>query len=240
MRRTLGCGLAVVLAGGLAVAADPAPPADFDKLVRDALQDVHNRGADLYNQAKDYPAAYRLYEGSVRTVRPLLAHRPGCQKRIDDGLAAAETDADPARKAFLLHEAIEAVRAELKELPARPKKADPKPPAPEPKTKTAPPPPAETEGGRLTGTVTYRGKPVIAADVTFVSRDLPAPRVFPALTDQDGAFTALGLPPGRYIVTVSREVDGKPVLPPKFATTDTSGITAEVKTGPNTLNLNLQ
>lgn len=263
MRHVIGCGLAVVLAGGLAVAADPDPAA-LDPLVRQALADAHNRGADLYNQAKDYSGAYRLYEGALLTARPLLAHRPASQKRIADGLAAAEKEADPARRAFLLHEAIETVRAELKVPLVSPKKADPKPepktdpppkpvekkpdpkpPAPEPKKEAAPakpkdPPPAKDAAGDVGGRITYKGKPLAGADVTFVSLDRPAPKVVSAKTGEDGAFAAKGLPAGRYAVTVALAKDGKSVLPPKYATTDTSGLTAEVKPGPNQLDLNLQ
>lgn len=269
MRQTLGCGLAVLLAGSLA-AADPVPPAELDKAVRDALQDVHNRGADLYNQAKDYPAAYRLYEGGVRVAKPLLTHRPASQKRIDAGLAAAEKEADPARRAFLLHETIEAVRAELKVPLSAAKKVDGKPPEPKPdekmkvekkaeppkgapppaageaKPKDAPPPkpneaqPAKDAGGAVAGTITFKGKPLAGADVTFVSLGLPEPKVFGAATNPDGAFTAKGLPPGKYAVTVALVKEGKSLLPPKYATTDTSGLTAEVKTGANQLDLNLE
>ncbi|MBX9582320.1 MAG: carboxypeptidase-like regulatory domain-containing protein [Gemmataceae bacterium] len=254
MRQTLGGGLVVLLVGSLA-AADPADPAAFDKLVRDALQDVHNRGADLYNAAKDYPGAYRLYEGSLRTVGPLLGHRPSCQSRIADGLAAAEKEADPARRAFRLHEAIEAVRAELKTpLPAA-KKAEPKPPEPKPAEKEPNPPevmkkepaplkpadpaPADGAAGEVAGRITSKGQPLAGADVTFVTLDRPAPKVVSATTGEDGTFAAEGLPAGRYVVTVAAK-GGKPAVPAKYATTDTSGITAEVKAGPNALDLNLQ
>lgn len=127
MRRLVAC-VGVVCVAGIAGAAPPETAA-FDKQVRDALGEVHNRGADLYNLAKDYPGAYRLYEGSLRTVRPLLAHRSSVQKRIDAGLAAAEKEADPALRAFLLHQAIEAAREELKApLPAgRPVAPPPRP-----------------------------------------------------------------------------------------------------------------
>lgn len=119
-RRGLAVALLVAAAGPLA-AQGGKPVGDakvFDKLVVDTLRDVHNKGADLYNTARDFPAAYRLYQGSLVTVRPLLGHRPEAQKFIDDGLAASEKESDPARKAFALHEAIEKVRAYLKTAPA--------------------------------------------------------------------------------------------------------------------------
>jgi outer membrane biosynthesis protein TonB len=111
MSRPFLAAVLAVLLVGTAGAADPA----FDKALRDSLAAVHNSGADLYNQGKDFPGAYRMYEGALRTSQPLLAHRPETQKKIADGLAAAEKEKDVARKAFLLHQAIEAVRGDLKE-----------------------------------------------------------------------------------------------------------------------------
>ena len=114
---------------GRAAADDPKLPdaKAFDKLVVDALRDVHNKGADLYNTSKDFPGAYRMYQGGLTTVRPLLAHRPDAQKLIDTGLAAAEKEAEAARKAFVLHETIEAVRKDLKAAIAEKKPDDKKP-----------------------------------------------------------------------------------------------------------------
>jgi hypothetical protein len=116
-----------------AAADDPKLPdvKAFDKLVIDTLRDVHNKGADLYNASKDFTGTYRMYQGALATVRPLLAHRPEAQKIIDAGLTAAEKESDAARKAFLLHEAIEGVRKNLKvaigeRKPDEPKKSDEK------------------------------------------------------------------------------------------------------------------
>lgn len=97
----------------------------FDKLVVDALRDVHNKGADLYNTSKDFAGAYRMYQGALSTVRPLLAHRPDTQKLIETGLANAEKETDAARKAFVLHETIEAVRKDLKTAIGEKKPSDP-------------------------------------------------------------------------------------------------------------------
>ena len=111
-----------LLAGSAAFAADPVVDAkQLDKSIAASLRDVHDRGADLYNQAKDYPAAYRLYEGALLAVKPLLGHRPEVQKAIDDGLAAANKETDAAQKAFKLHELIEKVRADLKVATPAPK-----------------------------------------------------------------------------------------------------------------------
>jgi hypothetical protein len=126
--------LALAAALGLgamrAAADDPKLPdtKTFDKLVIDSLRDVHNKGADLYNTSKDFTGAYRMYQGALTTVRPLLGHRPEAQKIIDAGLTAADKETDAARKAFLLHEAIEGVRKHLKTVIADRKPEDPKKP----------------------------------------------------------------------------------------------------------------
>ena len=115
----------------------------FDKLVIDTLRAVHNKGADLYNEGKDFAGAYRVYQGALLTVRPLLAHRPDAQKIIDTGLDDAEKEADVSRKAFLLHGTIEGVRKNLKiaindTKPAPPVKK-PEEKAPDEPKKTDPP-----------------------------------------------------------------------------------------------------
>jgi hypothetical protein len=126
-----------LLAGSTAFAADPALDSkQLDKSIAASLREVHDRGADLYNQSKDYAAAYRLYEGALLAVKPLLGHRAEVQKAIDDGLAAANKEPDPAQKAFKLHELIEKVRGALKAaapapkpepMPMKPKDPEPMP-----------------------------------------------------------------------------------------------------------------
>src|SRR4051794_23727014 len=107
MNRWRGVPAGLVLAAATAAgAADPVVDAQaFDKLVDGTLRKVHDYGADLYNTKKDFAAAYRVYDGALRTVRPLLDHRPKAQERIDAGLLAAEKEADAAKQAFVLHEA---------------------------------------------------------------------------------------------------------------------------------------
>jgi hypothetical protein len=268
--RTLaGLLLALLTAASLA-AQDPKLPdvATFDKLVVDALRDVHNRGADLYNTAKEFEGAFRMYQGGLVAVRPLLVHRPAAQKLIDDGLAAAEKETGPAQKAFKLHETIEAVRKHLKEAAAEPakkpdepkkkpddakkteepkkaeepkksddpvKKPDEPKKAEEPKKKPDDPP-AKAAAGGPTGKVLFRGKPLPAGEVTFVSLDQAKPRVFTAAIGADGGYAFKeAVPPGKYAVIIT----GKGV-PAQYQTTTTSGIVFEVKAGANEQNIELK
>jgi outer membrane biosynthesis protein TonB len=236
--------------------------------VTDALRDVHNHGADLYNQAKDYAGAYRVYEGALKTVRPLMAHRPATQKTIEEGLAAAGRETDAAKKAFALHEAIEKVRADLKDAAkaTAPKNPTPSATTPEPKKTTTPEPkkittpepkktttpepkktvtpdpaksvePAPTAkkgaaaGAGVRGVVTYKGQPLGNADLLFVSLDRPAPVAMAAKSGADGTYAVPALAPGRYAVTVVATANGKALLPARYATTDTSGLTVTVPAG---------
>jgi hypothetical protein len=234
------CGVAVLaLAIGGAAAADDK--AAFDKSVSDSLREVHHVGRELFNTNKDFAGAYRVYQGALLAVKPLLAHRPEVQKGIDSGLAAAEKEGDPARKAFMLHETIENARTALKTAAPLPKATEKKPaetvnPAPPPKPKT----PAETGkpagGPGFRGTVTLKGQPLPAGEVILVSLDLPKPRVFSATIQADGTYSlADAIPAAKYVVIVT----GKNV-PEKYHTTTTSGLRVEVKQPPTVFNIELK
>jgi hypothetical protein len=98
----------------------------IDTLVLDTLRDVINRGADLYNGG-ELIGCYRLYEGALITVKPLLKHRPALQKAIGDGLVDAERNPVAARRAFVLRAVLDKVRKEV-----RPPKAEKEPGKKEP------------------------------------------------------------------------------------------------------------
>lgn len=196
----------------------PKPPtlSELNKRAVDILRDMHDAGRDFYN-AGDAAGTLRVYQTALRTVAPFVAHHPAIQKAIADGLVEAEKlDGDKAR-AFKLHEVIEQVRADLR---AAIRKLDEEP-TPKPKDPVEPkpkdPPVAKAA---LSGVLTFRGKPPMAgAEVTIVSLNLPAPRVFTAKTDAEGKFTFATLPPAEYAVIVT----GAGVLA-KYQTTDTSGL----------------
>jgi hypothetical protein len=84
-----------------------------DAVLYKTLRDVINRGVDLYNGG-DPAACYRVYEGSLATIEPLLAHHPDLQKVIARALASAERDPVAWRRAFTLRNALDKVRAGLK------------------------------------------------------------------------------------------------------------------------------
>jgi hypothetical protein len=106
-----------------------------DGVIFSNLRDVINRGVDLYN-AGDAAGCYRLYEGSLLTVRPFLDNHPDLQKTIATALTAAERDPLTWRRAFTLRSALDKVRAELnpKKKPRKDTDED-KVPAPRPEDK---------------------------------------------------------------------------------------------------------
>lgn len=246
------------LAAGLAAAADDAKLPDvraFDKAVIDSLRAVHNKGADLYNTSNDHAGAYRLYQGALEMVRPLLAHRPEAQKIIDSGLIAAGKETDTDRKAFVLHETIESVRKQLKvangfeNAPAKKpeeKKSEAKKPAekgppakkPEekqPEKKEPAPMPAAKGAAGFGGKVTLAGKPLAAGEVTVVSTTLPAPRVFTAPV-KDGAYRfAEPIPPARYRAIVTGEG-----VPAKYHLVTTSGLALDIGSAAANIDLDLK
>ncbi len=106
---------ALVVAVGVAAAEEPRrPDAAFDKLVIDTLRDVHNFGAEFYNRAGDPAATFRIYQGALMTIRPLLGHRPQVQKFIEQSLAEVDQEPTVAHKAYRLHVVIEEVRSQLR------------------------------------------------------------------------------------------------------------------------------
>lgn len=105
------------------------------------------------------------------------------------------------------------------------------------------------------GTMEWAGKPLAEANVTFHPQT-PASAEFPrpvATTDEQGRFslttfkTGDGAPAGKYTITVElrqpRQVgeeivrDGPNVLPPRYASPDTSPLSYEVTAGDNEIPL---
>jgi len=82
------------------------------------------------------------------------------------------------------------------------------------------------------GTLTYRGQPVPDAQLTFRGDD-PSEPAF-AVTDSNGRFRCMtndsseGMPPGEYVITVSRPRGG---IPEKYVTADTSPLLIVVEEG---------
>jgi len=120
------------VAAGVFQAGAGADPKAFDKNVNKALRDVINHGADLFNLQGDYAGCYRVFQGALIGIKPLLGHRPDLQKEIEDGLGQAERLPRVVDRAFALRKVIDSVRSKVlgtaPPVVARDKKSDDKKP----------------------------------------------------------------------------------------------------------------
>lgn len=94
--------------------AQGAKTSAVDRAIYVSLRDVANYGADLFNKQGDWAGCYRVYEGALLGVKPLLAHRPDLQGAIDAGIEAAGQEGRVSDRAFALRKVIDQVRAKLK------------------------------------------------------------------------------------------------------------------------------
>lgn len=88
------------------------PRADLDGRARRVLADAVNAGAAVFN-AGDHGGCYRLYQGTLMALQPLLDHRPGWQDRIARGLERARGLRSPTDQAFALREVMDGLSAAL-------------------------------------------------------------------------------------------------------------------------------
>ncbi|HEV8058432.1 MAG TPA: group 1 truncated hemoglobin [Gemmataceae bacterium] len=124
-RRRLGQVLvAALLLTGFTGRTNAQDAKQLDQHIYDLLKDVINTGADVYNaRAEDRDmytrennraGCYRIYQGSLLTVKPLLGHHPQLQTVIDNSFAKAATQTSMAERAFTLREALDEVRRVVK------------------------------------------------------------------------------------------------------------------------------
>jgi len=104
-----------------------ADNAQVDQAIYASLRDVINQGADLFNINADHAGCYRVYEGALISVKPLLGHHPDLQKAIDDGLADAGKEARVVDRAFALRKVLDAIRTKVKMTAAAPISTPPPP-----------------------------------------------------------------------------------------------------------------
>jgi hypothetical protein len=91
--------------------APPAAAKPAEQRLSDALRDVINKGADLYNPPnRDHNGCYRLFQGALMAVRPQLENQPGLQKEIDTALSEAERQGPDGQRAFTLRKALDRIR----------------------------------------------------------------------------------------------------------------------------------
>jgi hemoglobin len=127
IRRAL-LSVALLAAAALSIRAAPpeAPRAQSEQRMYDALRDVINRGADLYNGG-DPNGCYRLFQGACLVIRAQAGGRGDVQSVIDEGMAEAERQNSLAARAFALRRVLDRVRANFKPQTASPGSSGPLP-----------------------------------------------------------------------------------------------------------------
>ena len=111
--------------------------------------------------------------------------------------------------------------------------------------------PAGPPMGEVTGTVTYKGQPLVTGDVLFVPETANLPYA-QARIAEDGTFQMQteehgnGVPVGKYQVMITSLKDLGPengmlaLIPARYSSTAESGLTAEVVDGENTVDFALK
>ncbi len=108
---------AALAATGTMNAETEQPKADKHdaKILRDALKDVVNTGAELFNKDGDHAGCYRLYQGALLSLKPFL--ESATQKEIEDALGGAEKLPRFSDRAFALRKMINTIRSEAAKEP---------------------------------------------------------------------------------------------------------------------------
>src|SRR5262245_18523260 len=83
-----------------------------ERALHASLKDVINQGATLYNRGDRY-GCYRVYDGALRAIRPLLSNHGDLQKQIVEALAGVEQLPSPGHRAFALRDVLDTVRGKL-------------------------------------------------------------------------------------------------------------------------------
>ena len=75
--------LMLVATGGLARADDkPIDRAELDKRIVNTVYEVAVLGTNIFNTDKNYEGCYRLYQGTLITLMPMLDHRAKLQATV--------------------------------------------------------------------------------------------------------------------------------------------------------------
>jgi hemoglobin len=105
--------LALVAAGALARAEDkPVDRADLDKRIVGAVYESASLGTDIFNKG-NHEGCYRLYEGTLLALVPMLDHRSVLQGKVKLRLDRAAKMGKAADAAFELRTALDDIQNEI-------------------------------------------------------------------------------------------------------------------------------
>lgn len=99
-----------VVAVGAVAAADAQPPADridHDKRIARAAHEAITVGSKLFN-AGNHEGCFRLYQGALIALQPMLGHHPKLAEFVKDKTALA-ADLDAVKGSQVLREALDGV-----------------------------------------------------------------------------------------------------------------------------------
>lgn len=85
----------------------------LDKQIHGTVANVINQGADLFNLQGDVAGCYRIYQGALLTLRPLLGHHADLQKSIDEALSRSDRIARMTDRAFALRKVLGQIHQKL-------------------------------------------------------------------------------------------------------------------------------
>jgi hypothetical protein len=196
-----------------------APEKHDASVLNETLRDVINAGRKMFNDENDYAGCYRLFQGSLMTVRPFLA--PDLQKKIDQGMANAEKMGRFDDRAFELRRVLDEIRASTKPTGTTDEK--------------------KKDSGQIAGKLIFEGKPVAGGYfVTLVAADS---KKFSSALQKDGSFQfKTPIPSGEYRIAVEPipgETIKGPALPARYGAEGTSGLSIRVQAGKQQLELEL-
>jgi hemoglobin len=104
--------VAVVMLAGVARAEDAKAPsaADIDKAAARSAYDAAKLGSELWT-AGNLEGCFRLYQGTLMALQPMLAHRPKLAELVKSRLDEAK-DLRAEKGAFVLRDALDAIQKE--------------------------------------------------------------------------------------------------------------------------------
>ncbi len=113
MRARVLAAAVLVLAVGAASRADDKPldRTDLDKRIVQSVYRSALLGTDVFNKGK-HEECFRLYQGTLLAVQPLLDHRPKLAASVKEKMDKAGT-MEPAKGAFVLRDALDEIQYEI-------------------------------------------------------------------------------------------------------------------------------
>ncbi len=202
------------IAGAAWCADSPPGGKNTNQQVADALKDILNRGATLYNQG-DRNGCYRLFEGALLAFKPQFAQDAKLMAIVAKGLREAEAHQGVGERAFALRTALVDVRNQLALDGVKAAEA------PDAKPQTS-------AGATVSGLVVFDdGQPLPGAFIRFTSEEGPGKGYTDKTTD-DGSFVIREVKPGKYRVSFAT-TDAKVVIPEAYRLSGTTPVVADVK-----------